>query len=76
MVKQKVDGEGTILSHTTLEMPPEGFTSPLTMALVELDQGAVVLCLAGSKDDSKPEIGDPVEVTPDSSNQFRFRLLS
>lgn len=73
---QKIDGNGTILSYTTLEMPPEGFKAPLTMALVELNQGAVVLCLASSNDDSEPAIGDSVEVATDSANLFRFRLLS
>jgi len=75
MAREKVGSRGTILSHTTLQQPPEGFTPPLTMALVELDKGAVVLCLAASNDDSGPEIGDSVDIATDSANLFRFRLL-
>jgi len=75
MALQKIDGNGNVLSYTTLEMPPEGFRAPLTMALVELDRGAVVLCLASSDVDSEPTIGDSVEVATDSANLFRFRLL-
>ena len=71
----ELDSKGHILTFTVANMPPEGFEPPLKMALVELAQGAVILCLGYSDDDSEPVIGDPVEVTSDSANLFRFRLL-
>jgi len=37
-------GHGQILSFTTLHSPPEGFSSPLHLALVELQGGAHLFC--------------------------------
>jgi hypothetical protein len=37
-------GVGEIVSFTTLHSPPEGFRSPLHIALVELDEGARFVC--------------------------------
>ena len=74
MVLHEIDGKGEVLSYTILEMPPEGFKPPLKMALVELDQGAVVLCLAG-EDDTELSIGAHVRVDEDSNSRFRYHLL-
>lgn len=75
MIMQKIDGKGTVLSYTTLEMPPEGFNPPLTMALVQLNQGAVILCLAGDEENGELRIGARVIVDADSDDRFRFYLL-
>ncbi|MFW9958974.1 MAG: Zn-ribbon domain-containing OB-fold protein [Candidatus Odinarchaeota archaeon] len=75
MSTSEIDNKGTILSHTTLQMPPDGFDTPLKMALVELDQGAVVLCLGYNEERLEPQIGAPVEITLDGEERFRFRLL-
>lgn len=40
-----VDGNGKILSWTTVHVTPEGIPSPRTVALVGLECGAAVLCL-------------------------------
>jgi uncharacterized OB-fold protein len=71
----ELDGRGSVVSFTTLQMPPEGFTPPLTMALVELEHGAVILCLAKDQSDS-PKIGDDVNLTMDSENRFVFLTAS
>ena len=39
-----VPAYGEVLSYTTLHSPPTGFTSPLHLALVELDGGAKFFC--------------------------------
>ncbi|PYM66614.1 MAG: hypothetical protein DMD79_02615 [Candidatus Rokuibacteriota bacterium] len=35
---------GEVISFTTLHSPPTGFSSPLHLALVELDEGAKFFC--------------------------------
>lgn len=72
----EIEGEGTVASFTTLQMPPEGFEPPLMMALVELEYGAVVLCLAKDNDLSTLEIGDSVILSLDSEERFLFNLDS
>ncbi len=37
-------GVGEVVTFTTLHSPPEGFRSPLHIALVELDEGARFVC--------------------------------
>ncbi len=44
MVPTTLPGIGEILSFTTLHSPPEGFKSPLHIALVELEEGARFVC--------------------------------
>jgi DUF35 OB-fold domain, acyl-CoA-associated len=39
-----VPNTGEVVSFTTLHSPPEGFRSPLHIALVELDGGARIFC--------------------------------
>lgn len=39
-----IDGYGEVVSFTTLHSAPEGFRSPLHMALVALDGGARLFC--------------------------------
>jgi len=66
--------EGTVLSFTEVHKPPEGFEPPLNMALVELEFGAVVLCLAEADFDSTVEIGTKVILSSDDEDRLRFRL--
>lgn len=47
MTPTTVAGVGEIVSYTTLHSPPEGFRSPLSIALVELEGGARFLCHGG-----------------------------
>jgi len=44
MVPAAVPGVGEVISFTTLHSPPEGFRSPLHIALVELQGGARFVC--------------------------------
>jgi hypothetical protein len=44
MVRTAVTGAGEVISFTTLHSPPEGFRSPLHIALVELAGGARFDC--------------------------------
>ena len=71
----KIDSKGTILSYTTLQMPPDGFSSPLKMALVELERGVRVLCLGNDEEILEPVIGAQVEIIFDGEERFRFQLL-
>ncbi len=47
MAPTTVPGVGEIVSYTTLHSPPEGFRSPLSIALVELEGGARFVCHGG-----------------------------
>jgi hypothetical protein len=44
MVPLMLPGVGEVVSFTTLHSPPEGFRSPLHIALVELENGARFVC--------------------------------
>jgi DUF35 OB-fold domain, acyl-CoA-associated len=44
MVAARLPGVGEVVSFTTLHSPPEGFRSPLHLALVELEGGARFFC--------------------------------
>ncbi|MHA2210131.1 MAG: Zn-ribbon domain-containing OB-fold protein [Candidatus Thorarchaeota archaeon] len=76
MVSLELKGQGTVASFTTLHRPPEGFRPPLTMALVELEHKAVVLCLAKEQDASLPKIGDNVDLSLDPEDRLQFQVVS
>jgi uncharacterized OB-fold protein len=73
MEKLSLSPQGTILSFTTLHMPPDGFQAPLSMALVELEQGALILCLAIDQTKAAVSIGDSVSIELDAEGRFRYR---
>jgi uncharacterized OB-fold protein len=70
-----LEGLGKIVSFTTLQMPPEGFTLPLTIALVELRHGAMILCLAENQSEPEPKIGDQVRISLNSKEKLQFRCV-
>lgn len=72
----KLPNRGTVQSYTTLQMPPEGFQAPLSMALVELEHRAMILCLAGELTQSKIEIGTEVKISLDSEGRFCFHVVN
>ena len=76
MKRIELPPRGTVQSYTTLQMPPEGFQAPLSMALVELDHGALILCLASEHNGRSVAIGDPVEIELDSEDRFRYRVTT
>ena len=47
----------------------------MKMALVELEFGAVVLCLGEEDTDFEVEIGSLVELTVDEEERLRFRIV-
>ncbi|OLS29320.1 MAG: hypothetical protein ThorAB25_16680 [Candidatus Thorarchaeota archaeon AB_25] len=67
---------GTVQSYTTLQMPPEGFKAPLPMALVELEQGALILCLTSEHAGRQVNIGDSVEIELDTEGRFCYRVIT
>ncbi|MHA2600999.1 MAG: Zn-ribbon domain-containing OB-fold protein [Candidatus Thorarchaeota archaeon SMTZ1-83] len=75
MVPVNLDSHGTVLSYTILEMPPDDFDPPLVLALVELEQDAVVLCLGEESDIKSIVIGSPVEVKHTKDGRLSFALL-
>ncbi|MHA2432403.1 MAG: Zn-ribbon domain-containing OB-fold protein [Candidatus Thorarchaeota archaeon] len=76
MAPVSLDGHGSVLSYTILQMPPNGFEHPLLMALVELEHGAVVLCLGREIDMKDIAIGSSVEVERLSDGRLSFALLT
>jgi len=44
MERTAVEAWGNVLSWTTVYVTPEGFSSPRTVAMVQLDCGARILC--------------------------------
>jgi hypothetical protein len=44
MTPVELAGIGEVITFTTLHSPPEGFRSPLHIALVELEEGARFVC--------------------------------
>lgn len=67
---------GTVQSYTTLQTPPEGFKAPLPMALVELEQGALILCLASEHAGKQVNIGDSVGIELDTEGRFCYRVIT
>ena len=63
---------GEVVSFTTLQSPPEGFRSPLHIAIVELDGGARIFC--HGEETRGVKIGSPVSVE-DVNSVFYFSHL-
>ena len=67
-------GEGSVLSYTSLHSPPEGFEPPLLMALIQLEDEAVVLALTEDGFSDVTEIGSTVSISTDEEGRFRYKL--
>ena len=76
MEKIELPSIGTVQSYTTLQMPPEGFEAPLSMALVELEHGALILCLASKHTEKQVNIGDSVKIELDTEGRFCYRITT
>ncbi len=74
MASVNLDSHGSILSYTILEVPPDGFDTPLILALVELEQEVVVLCLGEEVNAESIGVGFPVEVKPMTDGRLSFTL--
>ncbi len=64
--------DGTIVSFTTLEMPPSGFAPPVLLALVELERGATVLSIGEEESAERIEIGSKVILYYGDDGLIRF----
>jgi uncharacterized OB-fold protein len=59
---------GTIVTHTTLHTPSEGFEGPMRLCMMELSGGARLLCqFRGEKE---PAIGDKVRAKKEDDLYF------
>jgi uncharacterized OB-fold protein len=72
MARIALDSDGTVASYTVSYMPPEGFKSPLLLVLVELAQGARVLCLGDTEDTHDVRVGGAASVYMDSEGRYRY----
>jgi uncharacterized OB-fold protein len=68
MKNAEFENLGSILTYTTLHAPPEGFEGPIRIAMVELKEGAHLVCsVKGHRDMS---IGDDVTVQSEGELYF------
>ena len=75
MTFMNLDNKGTILSYTISHMPPTGFDSPLTLALVEIEHNAVILCVCNSNNSLEPTIDSHVAINQDDDGRFLFASI-
>ena len=68
MDKMEFESLGSILTYTTLHAPPEGFEGPIRIAMVELKEGAHLVCSV--KGGREMNIGDEVIVKRDGEHYF------
>ncbi|MFW9849183.1 MAG: Zn-ribbon domain-containing OB-fold protein [Candidatus Thorarchaeota archaeon] len=73
--KVNLQSEGTIVSFTSLQSPPEGFDPPVVLALVELPQNATVLCLGSKEEEERAKIDSRVSLSKDSLGRFIFHIV-
>lgn len=55
-------GNGEVYSYTVIYEPPAGFDGPYAVALVKLDEGAMVTALLTDVEFDQVQIGMPVEM--------------
>jgi len=72
MSRITVGDEGTVLSYTLSQMPPEGFDPPILLVLVQLQHNVVVLCLGNPENSSHIEIDNRVRVYVGDDGRFHF----
>ena len=53
MTPIELRNDAVVLTYTTLYTVPEGFNAPIFLVLVELEQGAKLLCECKNKNDLK-----------------------
>ena len=75
MTQLALSNQGTVLSYTLLHIPPDGFDSPLLLALVEMDYKAVVLCRGEPKREHQIQIGSIVTVIQDEEGLLHFTTI-
>lgn len=66
MMVEDIGNKGKILTFTTLYSAPEGFTTPINIAMVELENGARLLCEARCE----MRIGKEVKIEEEGEKYF------
>lgn len=66
----QLKNSGRIVSYTTINMPPEGFASPVQIALVELERKVLVLCMNNKTLGLALEIGKYVNLSLDAEQRL------
>jgi uncharacterized OB-fold protein len=51
MIKTEFEEKGSVLTHTTLYAVPEGFEAPIKLAMIEIENGADLICSYEGKED-------------------------
>jgi uncharacterized OB-fold protein len=74
MAQIEVSNTGQVLTFTSLEMPPEGFDPPVVLALVQLDDGGIILCLGDKGEVEKTTIGSSVSISQDADERFHYKI--
>ena len=79
MTSIEFENDAEILTHTKLYTVPEGFNSPIFLALVEFEQGIKLLCECKNENDLK--IGKKGKVIKEKNKYYfvgnnKERLLS
>jgi uncharacterized OB-fold protein len=71
-----VRGEGTILTHTTIRVPPLGFEdqAPYDIAVIKLDNGINLTAQIVTQGERHPKIDDRVSFVEKRDGAYRFRL--
>jgi uncharacterized OB-fold protein len=69
-----LSNQGIILSYTLHHIPPDGFEAPLLLALVKLENNAVVLCNGDISDASRIKIDQTVSLGIDELGRLKLSL--
>ena len=69
-----IEPTGEVVSFTSLERPPEGFDPPVVLALVQVKEGATILCIGNQSELEGTKIGSRVTISMDSFERFIYSL--
>jgi uncharacterized OB-fold protein len=77
-IEVPLSGEGTILTHTTIRVPPLGFEdqAPYDVAVIKLDDGINLTTQIISQGEKRPKVDDRVLFVEKTNGAYRFRLIS
>ena len=68
MTSIEIENDAVVLTYTTLYTVPEGFNAPIFLVLVELDQGAKLLCECKNENDL--EIGNKGKIVMENEKYY------
>ena len=75
-IETPLSGRGTILSHTTIRVPPLGFEDqvPYDIAVIELDEGINLSARIVGDETVRPKIGDGVHFVKKENGAHYFEI--